>query len=121
AYAGAVAAQESSATRRYLGLALLPQAGVAIGLILVLQDTPQFMHVPYMGQMVNIVLASILVNEILGPPLTKYALVASGSVGRKRRPPSGGSATGNDTNVITQSAARSNGSARGDEPARNTR
>ena len=82
---GAAAARESQATRQYLGLALLPQAGVAIGLILVLQDTPQFTHLPYMGQMVNIVLASILVNEIVGPPLSKYALEASGSA---RRPSS---------------------------------
>ena len=84
AYIGAAAAHESPVTRRYLGFALLPQAGVAIGLILVLQDTTHFTHLPYMGQMVNIVLASILVNEVLGPPLTKYALEASGSA-RKRR------------------------------------
>ncbi|MCK4512430.1 cation:proton antiporter, partial [bacterium] len=79
AYAGAALAKDSPVTRKYLGLALLPQAGVAIGLILVLQDTAAFVDLPYMGMMVNIVLASILVNEILGPPLTKYALVASGS------------------------------------------
>ena len=72
-------AQDSDVTRKYLGLALLPQAGVAIGLILVLQDTPAFTDLPYMGTMVNIVLASILVNEVLGPPLTKFALEASGS------------------------------------------
>jgi len=84
AFVGAAAAHESAVTRRYLGFALLPQAGVAIGLILVLQDTAQFMHLPYMGQMVNIVLASILVNEVLGPPLTKYALEASGSARKGR-------------------------------------
>ncbi|MBN2566220.1 MAG: cation:proton antiporter [Candidatus Eisenbacteria bacterium] len=82
AYLGAVAASESPATRKYLGMGLLPQAGVAIGLILVLQDTATFMGLPYMGQMVNIVLASILVNEVIGPPLAKYALEASGSTRR---------------------------------------
>ena len=82
AYLGAVAASESAITRKYLGMGLLPQAGVAIGLILVLQDTPAFTHLPYMGQMVNIVLASILVNEVVGPPLAKYALEASGSARR---------------------------------------
>lgn len=82
AYVGAVAAAESQDTRRYLGLGLLPQAGVAIGLILVLQDTVAFTSLPYMGQMVNIVLASILVNEVIGPPLTKYALEKSGSARR---------------------------------------
>ncbi len=79
AFLGASIARESRTTRNYLGLALLPQAGVAIGLILVLQDTPTFMHLPYMGQMVNIVLASILVNEVVGPPFTKLALERSGA------------------------------------------
>jgi len=83
ALAGAAAAREPATTKRYLGLALLPQAGVAIGLILVLQDTPAFTHLPYMSTMVNVVLASILVNEVIGPPLTKLALEASGSARRR--------------------------------------
>ena len=89
AYVGAVAANETPITKKYLGLGLLPQAGVAIGLILVLQDTVAFTHLPYMGQMVNIVLASILVNEIVGPPLAKYALEASGSARRPSAPKAG--------------------------------
>lgn len=80
AFLGAAAAGDSRRTRNLLGLALLPQAGVAIGLILVLQDTPVFAHLAYMRQMVNIVLGSILVNEVIGPPLTKIALERSGSV-----------------------------------------
>jgi Kef-type K+ transport system membrane component KefB len=91
AYLGAVAASDSAVARKYLGLALLPQAGVAIGLILVLQDTATFMGLPYMGQMVNIVLASILVNAVVGPPLAKYALEASGSA---RRPGASGQGVG---------------------------
>jgi Kef-type K+ transport system membrane component KefB len=83
AFIGASLARDSAATRKYLGLALLPQAGVAIGLILVLQDTPAFTGLPYMSQMVNIVLASILVNEVIGPPLTKIALVNSGSTKKR--------------------------------------
>ena len=85
AFLGAAAAGESTTTRNYLGLGLLPQAGVAIGLILVLQDTEAFIHLPYMAQMVNIVLASILVNEVIGPPLTKLALERSGAVRRGGR------------------------------------
>ncbi len=83
AYVGASVARESTITRKYLGLGLLPQAGVAIGLILILEDTPTFTQLPYMQQMVNIVLASILVNEIVGPPLAKLALERSGSARRK--------------------------------------
>ncbi len=85
AFIGSSLAHEGANTRNYLGLALLPQAGVAIGLILVLQDTVTFMHLPYMEQMVNIVLASILVNEVIGPPFTKLALERSGST-RRRAP-----------------------------------
>lgn len=85
AYVGSAVARESRAVRNNLGLALLPQAGVAIGLILVIQDTPALAGLPYVGKMVNIVLASILVNEIIGPPLTKLALEASGSARRKLR------------------------------------
>jgi Kef-type K+ transport system membrane component KefB len=85
AYLGAATAGESPTTRRYLGLGLLPQAGVAIGLILVLQDTEAFTHLPYMERMVNIVLASILVNEVIGPPLTKIALERSGAARRRAR------------------------------------
>ena len=85
AFLGAAAAGESRTIRNYLGLGLLPQAGVAIGLILVLQDTEAFMHLPYMAQMVNIVLASILVNEVIGPPLTKLALERSGAARRRIR------------------------------------
>jgi len=85
---GATLARDTITTRKYLGLALLPQAGVAIGLILVLQDTQAFTHLPYMREMVNIVLASILVNEVIGPPLTKLALERSGST-RRRSPGAG--------------------------------
>lgn len=80
---GATLARDTLATRKYLGLALLPQAGVAIGLILVLQDTQAFADLPYMHQMVNIVLASILVNEVIGPPLAKIALERSGATRRR--------------------------------------
>jgi len=93
AFLGTAAAGESRTTRNYLGLGLLPQAGVAIGLILVLQDTEAFMHLPYMAQMVNIVLASILVNEVIGPPLTKLALERSGAARRGIRSTARGEAS----------------------------
>jgi hypothetical protein len=38
-----------------------------------------------MRQMVNIVLGSILVNEVIGPPLTKIALERSGSTRRRQK------------------------------------
>jgi Kef-type K+ transport system membrane component KefB len=65
--------------RNYLGLALLPQAGVAIGLVLFVQAssvvseaTPQIQL--EITEMINIVLMSVFFNEILGPPLAKLAI-----------------------------------------------
>jgi len=76
AYVGAVMANVKGAARRHLGLALLPQAGVAIGLMLVAQESPHFSI--YRGILVDVVLASVALNELFGPPLAAYALRRSG-------------------------------------------
>ncbi len=72
--------------RDFLGLALLPQAGLAIGLILIVQDDPTLQD---RSQMLHLLLAIVLtvvtLNEIVGPILTKIALVRSGDAGRDRR------------------------------------
>ena len=66
--------------RNYLGLSLLPQAGVAIGLVLFVQASPLMadlspaIHLE-ISKMINIVLMSVFFNEIIGPPLSKYAIV----------------------------------------------
>ena len=62
--------------RKYLGLTLLPQAGVAIGMAtLVSAQFPQF------GAQVNaIVLAATLVYELVGPVITKIALTKAGEI-----------------------------------------
>lgn len=58
--------------KRYLGLALLPKAGVTVGLILLAKDI--FGASPLSTIMVNAVLASVIINELIAPPLTRYAL-----------------------------------------------
>jgi Kef-type K+ transport system membrane component KefB len=65
---------------KYLGFCMLPQAGVAIGLVLLVQTSPLMEGLPliqaeYVDTMVNIVLFSVFVNEMVGPPLSKYAIV----------------------------------------------
>ena len=75
AWLGAAATGASAATRKYLGLGLLPQAGVAIGLVLLAQEQAPAI---FTSQAVNIVLASIIINEIFGPPLTRYAIFKAG-------------------------------------------
>ncbi|MEA1894410.1 MAG: cation:proton antiporter [Euryarchaeota archaeon] len=60
--------------KKYLGLALLPKAGVTVGLVLL--ASIQF---PTFGVlMLNAVLASTIINELIAPPLTKYAIFKSG-------------------------------------------
>jgi len=70
-----IGARISGASRdvqRYLGLALFPQAGIAIGLALSLQQEAGF---GIMAPIVlNVIIATTMVHELLGPLLTKYAL-----------------------------------------------
>ena len=59
---------------KYLGITLLPQAGVALGMALTAQQLAG-------GQIVrNVVLFSVLVYELVGPALTKRALLAAGEI-----------------------------------------
>ncbi len=68
--------------RRWLGLALIPQAGVAVGLVILIQDDPAF--APIHELFVAIVLTAVTVNEILGPISTRLALARAGEVGHDR-------------------------------------
>jgi Kef-type K+ transport system membrane component KefB len=69
---GARVSGASSDVRRYLGLALFPQAGIAIGLTLSLQQEAGFgIMAPIM---LNVIIATTMVHELLGPLMTKYAL-----------------------------------------------
>ncbi|KPJ50382.1 hypothetical protein AMJ40_03120 [candidate division TA06 bacterium DG_26] len=73
---GAVVARAPSILRKYLGLCLLPKAGVTVGLILLIRDYPGFEATKSL--VVNGILASVIINELLAPPLMKYALFKSG-------------------------------------------
>ena len=61
---------------KYLGLCLLPQGGVAIGLSMIVRnELPQFS-----SQIVAIILFSVLVFEVIGPITAKIAFVKAGEV-----------------------------------------
>jgi len=61
---------------KYLGITLLPQAGVALGMAIKAEA-----GLGEMGHMVaNITLFSVLVYELVGPYLTKLALTAAGEI-----------------------------------------
>ena len=64
--------------RKYLGITLLPQAGVALGMTITAQNLPGS------GSLIrNVVLFSVLVYEIIGPALTKMALRRAGEISPK--------------------------------------
>ena len=59
---------------KHLGITLLPQAGVALGMALTAQQLAD-------GEVVrSVVLFSVLVYELVGPALTKRALLAAGEI-----------------------------------------
>jgi len=62
--------------KKYLALSLFPQAGIAIGLSLSLQHEPGFELVAPI--ILNIILATTMIHELIGPILTKYVLIKSG-------------------------------------------
>jgi mannitol/fructose-specific phosphotransferase system IIA component (Ntr-type)/Kef-type K+ transport system membrane component KefB len=76
------AAQATDRVRRNLGIALVPQAGVAVGLVLLIQDDPRFDSIA--GVFAAVVLTVVTINEIIGPVLTRIALSRAGEVGRDR-------------------------------------
>jgi len=61
---------------KFLGITLLPQAGVALGMAIKAEAS-----LGEVGHMVaNITLFSVLIYELVGPYLTKLALTAAGEI-----------------------------------------
>ena len=80
AFAGAAIVKSERTVRDYLGLTLLPQAGVAIGMAQMVAASADLAVVA--DQVVTVVLFATLVYELTGPILTKAALSAAGEIDR---------------------------------------
>ena len=80
AWLGATVSGAPRVVRRYLGLTLLPKAGVTVGLALMVVETPELQAISNL--LVSGVLASTLINELFSPPLSKFALTRSGETGQ---------------------------------------
>jgi len=77
AYLGASITKAPEVVRKYLGLGLVPQAGVALGLSLLVRE--QF---PQIGQSIaTVIVAATVIYELVGPVVAKYAITRSGEVG----------------------------------------
>lgn len=76
AWLGGKLSHAQDTVNRYLGLALMPQAGVAIGLsMMAAREFPELG-----GIVINVVLAAVVVYELLGPVVAKYAFVKAGEI-----------------------------------------
>lgn len=74
-YASAKATNCSPSICKYLGITLLPQAGVALGMCMTA------MQLGEEGNLIrNITLFAVLIYELVGPLLTKMALTAAGDI-----------------------------------------
>jgi len=75
-------ARATDNVRRYLGFALIPQAGVAIGLILLIQQDPTFASLH--SVLLAVGLTTVMANELIGSITASYALKRSGDAGKDR-------------------------------------
>ena len=77
AHWSAMLAKSPETVRKYLGITLLPQAGVALGMC----ATAYRVFGGEEGTLIrNIVLFGVLIYELLGPSLTKAALTRAGDI-----------------------------------------
>lgn len=76
AYFSAKAVKCDKSVQKYLGITLLPQAGVALGMSIKAQEA-----LGNDGNLIkNITLFAILIYELVGPYLTKQALIKAGDI-----------------------------------------
>jgi Kef-type K+ transport system membrane component KefB len=76
AWAGGAISHAEPLMRRWMGMALMPQAGVALGMALVATHRR-----PDLADMIfPVVIASTVLFEVIGPVLTRSALVHAGKV-----------------------------------------
>ena len=71
-YVGARLSNCRRVIRENVGFALLPQAGVALGLAMLLYI--KFPQNEIIQIVLNVILASTIIHEVLGPLFTKFAL-----------------------------------------------
>lgn len=77
AWLGAVLANSPEKIKKYIGLGLLPQSGVAIALAYTIQK--EFVSKPEVGLLVfNLLLITAALTEVVGPLATKYAIIKAG-------------------------------------------
>ncbi len=78
-YVGSAISHAAEPVKKYLGPALVPQAGVAIGLSLIATQV-----VPAYGAQIRaIILCGTLIYELIGPAIAKWSLYKAGEIAEK--------------------------------------
>jgi NhaP-type Na+/H+ or K+/H+ antiporter len=77
AFSSALLTKCNSNIVKYLGITLFPQAGVALGMSIIVKEQ---MGDGIGGLVRNIILFSVLIYELIGPLLTKIALTKAGDI-----------------------------------------
>jgi len=78
AYLGAIVSGSSRLVRNYLGFALVPQAGVALGMALLCKSI-----FPEVGIVIlNVIIATTVAFEIVGPFFARFALHKANEIGK---------------------------------------
>lgn len=80
AFIGCKATKRQKTITHYLGITLLPQAGVAIGMANQISGMEAFKEGGIGSAIVTVVLCATLIYELVGPLLTKWALEKSGEI-----------------------------------------
>jgi Kef-type K+ transport system membrane component KefB len=80
-YLGARIVGDSASIRQYAWMGFLAQAGVTLGLATIVRD-----RFPAWGtEVAAIIVALIAINQLVGPPLFRFALVRGGEAGSDSR------------------------------------
>lgn len=98
-FVGSCIAKTPPVYKKYLGLSLVPQAGVAIGLAFLAQ---RILPAELGNTILTIILASSVLYEIIGPACAKASLFLAGAIKQKAKVP-----TSTTNNTVKEETAKS--------------
>lgn len=89
-YLGGIIGGADKRVTKWTGLGVLSQAGVAIGLSLIVKSELSMMNIPGASELgtaiITTITASCIFFEVIGPICTKYTLQKAGEIPQKRSP-----------------------------------
>lgn len=78
AFLGASWNHASANIKKYVGIGLIPQGGIVIGLALLIKQDPRF--TAFADILISLIIGSTVVHEIVGPVIAKTILKKSGEI-----------------------------------------